>query len=159
MKGSGKQILMSVLKELSTRRVPDTELDKATSRIRAALLWHGSSSEDNFRRARVLRWANSPGNGVVERQGLATQSGRLLLSDFLETMFEMPGMQRYMLESFEGLSEEDYEAAKWALWCLVSAPQMFSELLEVEAANDDELQVEKWIEDMREKYDFFTGND
>jgi hypothetical protein len=159
MKGSGKQILMSVLKELSTRRIPDSKLEKATDRIRAALLWHGSTSEDNFRLARYLQWANAVVDGEVERQGLATNGGSVLLCDFLETMYEMPGLENFMRSSYKGLSKKDYEAALWGLWCLVSATQMFSYYLNVEAKNDAELELEKWIANMIGKYKLFVAED
>ena len=64
-----------------------------------------------------------------------------------------------MRKSYDGLSKEDYDAALWGLWCLLSATHMYTELLPVEAADDAELEVEEWINNMKEKYKSFFEND
>jgi len=156
MNGSGKQILLRILRDLSGKKIPEEFLEDSTDRIRAGLLLHGSTSEENFEKAKTIRWANSLSDGALERQGLAAQNGKVFLSDFFERMLEMPELQSFMVESYDGFKDSDYEAAVWALWALVSAPQMFSELLDVEAV-DSELELEAWIEKMTQKYETFFG--
>jgi hypothetical protein len=159
MKGSGNQILMAVLKDLSTRRIPKAELHAATDTIRAALLWHGSSSEGDFRRARALQWASSYERRRLVRQGLAVQEGRVHLLDLFERMLKMPGLEGFTRKAYDGLSKEDYDAALWGLWCLLSVSHMYTESLPVQAADDAELELEKWIDNMKEKYKYFFEND
>jgi hypothetical protein len=159
MKGSGNQILTAVLKDLATRRIPKAELRAATDNVRAALLWHGSSSEDNFRRAQALQWASSYERRRLVRQGLAVQKGQVHLLDLFERMLEMPGLEDFTRNAYDGLSKEDYDAAVWGLWCLLSVSHMYTERLPVQAADDAELELEKWIDNMKGKYKYSFEND
>jgi hypothetical protein len=154
MKGSGKQILLRVLRELSSKKIPNEDLCSASERVRAALLLHGSSSKENFEKAISLKWSVDPLEGDVERQGLAAQDERVFLSDFFERMLEMPGIEEFMVKSYQGFKGSDYDAAIWALWALVTAPQMYSELQGVEV-EDSELELENWLQNYIEKLDYF----
>jgi hypothetical protein len=61
MKGSGKQVLLRILTELSTRITPEGDLPRATQRLRAGLLLHGSTADDSYERSSQIVWASRRG--------------------------------------------------------------------------------------------------
>ncbi len=76
MKGSGKQILGRILAALSTKTTNDKDLSIATQRLRAGLLAHGSTADENYEMAGRLVWSNSKDDeGKVWRQGIALHNG------------------------------------------------------------------------------------
>lgn len=155
MKGSGKQMLLAVLRELSLRKMSEDELASATRRIRAALLVHGSTADESFLNVSRLSWASDGDDDSVERQGLATAKGQVLVSDVFERILEMPDLESFLKSSFEGATRDDIDAALWGIWAIVSASQMFAQLLSVETEDDSELDVDGWVDSMTQKYDHF----
>jgi len=151
MKGSGKQILLKILSDLSTRVISDAGLDEATCRVRAGLLLHGSTAEESYEKASRIVWATARDRlGELNRQGMALASGPVFISDLCETVFSMPGLKEHVLEEHPQLSEQDYEAFEWVLWLLVSSVQMFASLNAVEMT--EEIDVNRWVEDMMRHY-------
>ncbi len=149
MSGSGKQVLLRILQELSTQQLNDDGLKSATDRLRAGLLLHGSTADETFEDVSRLHWASDRAEGEVWRQGIATTGG-VFVADVLETMFEMPQLDEHLMKHHPALSPADCDAARHALWLVVSAVQMFTQLNAVETADID---VDRWVAQMMSKYD------
>ena len=150
VRGSGKQVLLDALRALSTRLTPDEELPAASRWLRVGLLAHGSTAEESFEKVSRLVWASEQDErGTVVRQGVATRSGAFL-ADVLESIFEVPEVANH-LRSVHGLSDEEIEAAEHALWAVLSAVQMFSELRSIEV--DEPIDSDRWIDYLGSKYD------
>jgi hypothetical protein len=156
MTASGKQVLLRVLRDLSSKHLPKEEEEGATKRLRAALLMHGSTSDENFHMVNRLSWGTIGAEAGSIRQGVATHSGKVLIADLYERMLQMPGLENFCREAYPDLTEKDYEAGTWAIWLIISAVQMFAELLSVET-NEKDLDIEPWIEGYSRKFDLFLS--
>lgn len=157
MKGSGKQVLLGVIRRLSKVYMRTSEeLEAATDQIRAALLIHGSSSSDYHGYANTLNWASSPDSGDTRTQGLVVGGQKLPVSELLESIFECPGLQDYILSRYSGMSEKEFEAGLWSLWTMISALQMNAEDLDIEV-DEDLLNLNEWINYMSEKHRLFNA--
>ena len=136
--GSGKQVVLELLRELSEKKVKSSELEFVSKKVRAALLMQGSSSEENIKFVKRLCWAQElDESGNVERQGLATMDG-LMVSDIVEEIFLCPQLLSHLNKEFPALSEKDFEAIEFGVFVLLSSLQMFIDLLEVEQEFDKE---------------------
>lgn len=153
VRGSGKQFLMHIIKELSTKKIPKKGLGLATDKIRAGLLLHASTSEDTCRAVRQLSWIRSPSKGKILVQGLGLADKQILVLDFLEEMLCMPEVKELMRAKFN-LDEIEFDACYIALWSLVSAAQMYEELLLVELP-EDEFDANYWLRCMKKKFCYF----
>jgi len=150
MTGSGKQIFLRILADLSTRIVSEDDLGEATRRARAAVLVHGSTAEESFEHARRTTWATDHhSDGDVRRQGLAVNE--VFVSDLYETVFSMPGLEEFVVGQHRGLTKEDYAAFEWLLWLVVSSVQMFAELNSVETSGD--IDIDGWVESMTRHFE------
>lgn len=78
-----------------------------------------------------------------------------MVSDVFERILEMPGLESFLRNSFENTTREDIDAALWGIWAIVSASQMFAQLLSIETEDDSELDVDGWVDSMTKKYDYF----
>lgn len=137
MSGSGKQILNRILADLSTRFIESGELQSATKKLRAGLLLHGSTSDENFALVNHLVWASSSDEDGVCRQGMAVDEGSVFVSDMFESIVDLPGLKNAMLEKHSNLTSEGYDAGVFSIWAVLSSVQMFSSLLEVEKGDVD----------------------
>ncbi|WP_041598735.1 hypothetical protein [Hahella chejuensis] len=142
-KGSGKQILLKILYELSTKLIDKEELPAATDRIRAGLLLHGSTSETNFDLVSKLHWSSSEKDGEVVRQGLAALNGNVFVSDILESIWCNDKVKSLILDEYPSLTEGDYEACLFSIWAMTSSSQMFSYLRSVET--QDDINIDDWV--------------
>ena len=154
--GSGKEILNKIISVLSTIKFEEDELDSATRKIRAGLLLHGSTSEENFDLVSRLVWGSSKENGEVCRQGLATKNGNYFISDIFESIWSNEEIKKSILAEFDGLSEADYEAAAFAMWMIISGSQMFSQLQMLE--NRGEVNIEEWVDVVMRKFDIHNSS-
>lgn len=153
MKGSGKQVLLQILSELSTRVTPEHDLAEATRRLRAGLLVHGSTADESFESASRVTWASGHDeDGVLEQQGIAIGEAKVLLVDLFNTIFSMKGLEHHVTHAHPGLSPRDFEALRWTMWLLVSSVQMYSWLVGIE--DTDGVDVDVWVEQYSQKYDF-----
>ena len=150
MNGSGKEVLLHILSELSTQMRAQDAMPEATRRLRAGLLVHGSTAEESVGHARQLVWGSDETDGEVVRQGIATKSG-VFLSDILESILEMPGLHEHLQDRYPALGYEELEATDWALWLLVSSVQMFSQLVSIEGKGD--IDVDAWVDAYAEKFE------
>jgi hypothetical protein len=152
MNGSGKQILLKILSELSTRVLSNEDLEGATRRVRTGLLLHGSTAEESFEHASRIAWTSDRDQaGHIDRQGMALENGEVFIADLYETAFSMPGLRDFVLQEHPKMTEQDYDAFEWILWLLVSGVQMFSQLNPAEASHD--IDIDRWVESMMKHYD------
>jgi hypothetical protein len=144
-KGSGKQVLNKILYDLSTKLINNKELSLATQKLRAGLLLHGSTSEENLELVSKLVWSSSheDDTGEVWRQGIATKNGNIFVSDLFETIIENETLKESVMKEYPELSSMDYDAGMFAIWLLISSVQMFTELLPVEV--DDDIDLDEWV--------------
>lgn len=147
MNGSGKEVLLTILRDLSTRRIEPRDLAAATRQLRGGLLTHGSTAEESIESAHRLVWASDEDpQGDVRRQGIALARGGHFVSDLYERVFAHPGLREWVVEGFPELEEGDYDAFEWVLWLLVSMVQMFPEYEPIERSGD--INVSEWVEVM-----------
>ncbi|EDN71945.1 hypothetical protein BGS_1354 [Beggiatoa sp. SS] len=130
-RGSGKQVVNKILYALSTKLINNKELSLATQKLRAGLLLHGSTSEENFELVSKLVWSSShhDDTGKVWRQGIALKNGNIFVSDIFETIIENETLKESVMKEYPELSSMDYDAAMFAIWLVISSVQMFTELL------------------------------
>lgn len=153
MKGSGKQVLLQILSELSTKVTAEHDLAQATRRLRAGLLLHGSTADESFESASRVSWASKRDeDGVLGQQGIAIGEARVLLVDLFDTVFSMKGLEEHVTSVHPNLDSKDFEALQWMMWLLVSSVQMYSWLVGIEQV--DELDVDAWVDQYSEKYAF-----
>ncbi len=156
MSGSGKQMLLKILAQLSTSLTAPADLPDATRKLRAGLLLHGSTAEENYQAVKNVHWASSlDGENNVWRQGIATVEGDVFLADIVESLADAPGLKQYVLSEHPHLTETGLEAGLHTLWLIVSAAQMFSQLLELEAG---EIDLDKKIASMSRHFDQYIKN-
>lgn len=137
MKGSGKQVLLKILSDLSTQCLPETALARATQTLRAGLLLHGSTSDDNFAAVGAVQWASdADADGKPWRQGIATTDETVFLADIVESLEDVPGLHAHLMALHPGLTPAGLQAALHTLWLIVTATQMFSQLRSVETTTD-----------------------
>lgn len=143
MSGSGKQLLVSVLQELSTSKTETQDLPEATAKIRAGLLLHGSTAEEHCELVQKLAWIEKEdADGDVSIQGIGVKSSGVLLSEVMDTILATPSLKSHVLAQIPSLDASDYDASEHALSLLVTCVQMFAELLPVEQNN---VNVDSWM--------------
>lgn len=153
MKGSGKQVLLRILSELSTRVTPEHDLAQATRRLRAGLLIHGSTADESFDCASQVTWASDyDEDGALVQQGIAIGEARVLLVDLFDTVFSMEGLEDHVTRAHPGMGPKEVETLRWMMWLLVSSVQMYAGLVGIEDVDD--LDVDAWVENYSQKYDF-----
>ncbi|MES2825652.1 MAG: hypothetical protein V4732_18775 [Pseudomonadota bacterium] len=155
---SGKQILNNILSELTTRITTDSNMDSATDKIRSGLLYHGSTSDENVDLISAVRWGSQVEDGRLIKQGITSGDGKVFLADFIETLFEAPDLNKYLLEQYPSLNDQAIEALKFSAWLLVSSAQMFTELLPVEKNIDTDMDMKMKVKNMTEKIRFYMEN-
>lgn len=152
MKGSGKQVLLEIIRRLSTRQLGNDELLDATRQVRAGLLLHGSTTEEMLEQIAQIRWGSIDDDWGRKQQGIASNSG-VLLTQFVDALRETPGLEQHVRRALPDLSHEEYEALEHSLWVVVSAVQMYEELNSAEV--DGDLGVEGWVENLTAKYESY----
>lgn len=154
MKGSGKQVLLRILEELSTRVTPEADMDRATQRLRAGLLLHGSTADESYERSSEVAWASQrDSDGALLQQGMAVGDNKIFLTQLYDAVFSMNGLKEHVLKQHPKLSPEGFEAFEWLMWLLVSAVQMYPELVSIEGV--DELDVDEWVKGMSRHYESY----
>ncbi|RZA00493.1 MAG: hypothetical protein EOO68_11230 [Moraxellaceae bacterium] len=152
MNGSGKQILLKILTQLSTQLTAESELENATSKMRAGLLLHGSTSDENYRCVNNLQWSSSyDEDQAVWRQGIATVDGQIFIADLVESLMDLPNMHASLLAEYPGLTAKGLDASLQAIWLIISAVQMYSQLREVEV-DEAQVDVEKRVAAMTKHF-------
>lgn len=152
MRGSGKQVLLRILTELSTRITPEVDMQRATQRLRAGLLLHGSTADESYEHSSQIAWTSRrDSEGNLELQGIAVGDGSVFLTELYDAVFSMNGLKDHVLKTHPDLGSKGFDAFEWVMWLLVSALQMLPELAAIEAV--DELDVDKWVEGMSRHYD------
>jgi hypothetical protein len=153
LKGSGKQVLSRILAELSTKKVRKKDFAEATRRLRAGLLLHGSSSDYMYDAVNRLVWATARDcGGHLDRQGIATENGSILISDIFECIWQSPKVKKHVLQKYSDLDADDFEAAMLAIWLVISSVQMFAWVNSIETKTDN-IDVDAWVEYMMRQYD------
>jgi hypothetical protein len=140
--GSGKQVLLRIISDLSTRRVSVDDLSEANELLRTGLLLHGSTSDESYKHASHLVWGGDADDRPDARQGIASKRGNLLIADLFEKIVEMPGLKEAMLSENPELTGDDYEACIWAIWVVLSACQMYAELRPAETS--EAIDIDAW---------------
>jgi hypothetical protein len=144
---SGKQILLSLLRTYSQQGVDPTNLSEATDRLRAGLLLHGSTAEETWAKVERVAWVRAD-----RVQGLGLERTGTPILDILEALLGDEVMPTHVAQQFPALSQEDYEAAVFVLWALVSQVSFVQELNSVENRGElDEEASEDLIANYREK--------
>ncbi len=124
----------------------ESDLPDATERLRTGLLLHGSTAHESFESANRLTWGSSKEeSGEVWRQGIALQKNNYFISDIFESMIEHPELKKMILAEYSNMDDEDYEASIWAMWLVISSVQMFEQLLSVEVADEQEINLDEWV--------------
>jgi len=144
MSASGKEVLLNIILELSTQITKKQDIDIATKKIKAGLLLHGSTSEENFDLVDRVKWSSDEENGQVWRQGLALSEKNIFISDFFETLWLNENIQKQMISEYDSLTSEEYESCMFTIWLLISATQMFEQTLSVE--NKGAIDINSWTQ-------------
>jgi hypothetical protein len=152
VKNSGKQILLSILSELSTKIINDNDLAYESKRLKAALLCHGGTSEDTFELLKSIQWGKDEVNGELIRQGIVVGIDKIFLSDLFEDIWKMPKVAENIQKKYPEMSERDMESSFLVMWLIFSSVQMFHELIEVEKQDVD---LNDKIKLMIDKIEFF----
>lgn len=159
MNGSGKQILLKILTQLSTQLTAESELENATRKIRAGLLLHGSTSDENYQCVKNLQWSSSyDEDQVVWRQGIATSDGQIFIADIVESLMDVPNLRDSLLAEYPGLTAKGLDASLQAVWLIVSAVQMYSQLLDVEI-DESQIDIEKRVAVMMKHFNHHFNAD
>ena len=147
MNGSGKQVLNKILENLSTKLVQSTELSEATGLLRTGLLYRGSTSGDKVEKASLIKWGSDTDDGQVWRQGVSTLSN-IFVADIFEEIWDLPEVKSKVIKKFPMLKEQEYEAAMFAIWAILTSQQMYDEYLPVECnpVNIDIERCKKFME-------------
>lgn len=131
---SGKQILLSVLTELSQHG--DADKSSASSsrdeRLQAALLFHCSTADKTWPKVANISWLSETGEWGPCREGMALTEEKIFLSDIVEQILEEPGIPESIQKRFPHLSRERYDEALTIIWYLLSMLQHWHELACVE---------------------------
>lgn len=64
----------------------------------------------------------------------------------------MNGLEEHVMRTHPELGSRGFETLRWTMWLLVSSVQMYSRLVGIE--NVDELDVDAWVDEYSQKYDF-----
>ncbi|WP_411846036.1 hypothetical protein AAFN60_21225 [Roseibacillus persicicus] len=132
---SGKQILLSLISEISQRKSTGLEAPSITEQLRASLLLHGSTAADRWHEVADVEWSTEGDS----RQGLALKKSGILLTDLFEEMVDGP-IPESVRRAFPALTEEEYSSATSVMWMLLSALQFFDELESVESGGNLDLE-------------------
>lgn len=151
MKGSGKQVLLNIIRRLSTRILGPELLADATKQIRSGLLLHGSTAEESFEHMAHLRWGSIEDQWGRKQQGIASTSG-ILLIQFVDALLETQELEAHVRNSLPELSNAEYHALEHSLRVVVSAMQMYEEVNNIEV-NEEDLDVEGWVKNLTSKYE------
>lgn len=144
---SGKQILLSLLRTCSQLGVDPKSQSEATERLKAGLLLHGSTADETWAKVERVAWLRTE---RVQGLGLA-RTGTPVLA-ILEALVGEEVMPERVAQKFPEISQQDYEAAVFVLWALVSQVSFFEELKSVENGGDlDVAASERQIDSYRPK--------
>jgi hypothetical protein len=143
-RGSGKQILLRILEDLSTKLISDDDKSLANDQLKAGLLLRSGTSPSSHEAVELLQWGNSTDeNGRIWRQGISTLQGNVFLSDILEDIVDNEDVKAFVLNKYKELDSETYEACTYAMWHILSSVQMFNETLSVETKH--EIDIDRWV--------------
>ncbi|MFL0801196.1 MAG: hypothetical protein K6L80_12145 [Agarilytica sp.] len=129
---SGKQILLSVLTDLSQSETPLEALEDSTAKFISAFMVHASTSDENWNFATKFKWLSQSDEDGLVRQGVGLEKGSLFLSDFVEKLTENSQIIDSISASMDGYTSEDVESCLSFIWYLLSANQYWQELTSVE---------------------------
>jgi hypothetical protein len=155
---SGKQILQEVLRELSQQRTDASGLDRASERVRAGLLLHGSTGGDAWEAIDEVSWSSSLNqNGEPTKQGLALTGEKIFLADLFEAIAGTDSIPEHVSREFPHLTPERYRRATHFMWLILSSVQWFEELSSVESGPLDPAEKEQLIEGYIQKLKHFRA--
>lgn len=141
---SGKQILLSILKELSQNN-ESTLNQESSDNVKAGFLLHGSSASYMWPLVEKLSWQKITEEDWQEdgdpnktiKKGIGIEQG--LLSDLFDVMWEENEIPDTVKERFPTISTEDFNAGMTAIKLLLTSLEWHSSLNEVE--NEGELET------------------
>ena len=149
MNGSGKEVLLKILSELSTISILERDLNDATKKVRAGLLLRGSTSDENFELVEQIIWGSEKENGSITRQGVALKRGNIFIADIFEDLWCSEVVENELKKIYPNLTSQEYEAVMMAIWLIISSCQMYENLLSVERKG--EIDVESWVKVINRK--------
>ncbi len=130
---SGKQILLSVLTELSQHAEGTGRPSDATDALQSALLFHQSTAEETWPKVANTCWlSETEADGVLVREGIGLGHEGIFLSDIVEQLRMESVMPASVRARFPSLSQERYGEALETIWDLLSALQYWNQLSSVE---------------------------
>jgi hypothetical protein len=157
---SGKQILLSVLSELSQHGQEDGVNRDSDKILRAALLFHCSTADETWARVSNTAWlkdVDDQGKSIREGIGLANES--IFLSDIIEQLREEAQMPETLKARFPNLSPERYGEALETIWHLLSALQYWEGLASVENGGHLDLaERNRMLQNMLSKLKLYQAN-
>lgn len=157
---SGKQILLSVLAEISQCQQGDESLEEVSEIVQAALLIHGSTAAETWFHVTRSGWLSERDKkrGLV-RQGLGLSDRGIFLSDLFEAMTKDASIPKSVADAYPDLTEEEYESATFLMWLVLSACQFFDQLSPVENGGQlDRDATNRMIDNYRSKLESFKAD-
>ncbi|NES85805.1 MAG: hypothetical protein F6K10_32895 [Moorea sp. SIO2B7] len=150
---SGKQILQSVLAELSQSEQTEDSLDFISDRVRAALLINCSTASETWFTVEKMGWISEYEDDELIKQGLGIKSKRIFLSDLFEYLVEDGIIPESVKRRFPDLSQEEFNDATFIIWHILSSLQYWKELSVVEnggvlALKDREKMIESYLREL-----------
>ena len=137
---SGKQILLSILSELSQKRSPD--LNEATDRLNPAMLVHASTAYDTWFKVEKHSWLHEDDSEFDSvRQGIGLNESKVFLLDLFECMMDSPEVASRVKEKFPSVSEDDYEDSTFIIWQLLRSLEYDSNYDSIE--NEGKLDMDE----------------
>lgn len=149
-KGSGKQILMKILEEISTS---DVSVEEATRKLRCGLLLHGSTSLDDFSNAKRLSWVEKIDRFGTKTRAIGLEKYDLQVIDVFRELARSGKLTTSILELYPNLDSKSCEAVIWSMWLILSATRMNENYLKLESGCTTK-DVTDYIEDYSAKYDY-----
>lgn len=129
---SGKQILLSLLKDCSQRLVEGAEIEEVTDRLKAGLLLHGSTPDEMWFHVERVAWLSEIEKGEITRQGMGLSDKSVFLSDLFEYIVWDEAIPRKVKEEIPEITQKEYNSATQIMWCLLSSLQWYKCLSSVE---------------------------
>lgn len=146
LRGSGKQVLLRALSELSTQYFEEHELDFATEKMRAAMLMHCSTSPESFKRVSQLAWCSDSEvcDGKRSWQGISIKDKQL--PELFNSIRTCPGLAEHIQNEFADFTEDDVDVLLWVIFKLLVSIEMSRNCLRVEDNVLSDHDYHGWIE-------------
>ncbi len=154
---SGKQILLSILKDLSQNSL--SKLNKeSTENVKAGFLLHGSSAKHMWPIVEKLSWKqimqvdqqeDGDPNKLIKK-GIGIK--QCLISDLFDTLWEENEIPNSVMERFPSITKEEFNAGMTAIKLLLTSVEWHTTLNEIEYDGKlDEAEKNKMIDVCKRK--------